>query len=352
MIKRFLWLIKKDTVTAYRNYYFLIVVAVALLFALLIRFVVPEDTSVKATVFYSTNYSGELRTQLYETIGQSKDINQNIVSVASREEIIGKMKENTNSFGMFIKQGDIRPTIEFIFQGYENEQSRNTLIIAMKDSLSGKTAENLKIDTILLKENISRDMNIPMNKNILPLFLLMEPAMLGFVLIASLIFMEKEEGTIRAYVTTPGKIPEYLASKIAVMVLLGIISTLIGSLIVVGFNADYLSLLALVIVSGIFFSALALILASFFENISQSIIWLIVISIMLSLPIVSYFLPSFAPIYIKILPTYSMMFAIREAVFSTGNTGIITSTLITFTVLSIISYLLAIFAYNRSLLRD
>lgn len=351
MLKRYLGLLKKDIVTGLRNYYFLIVIAVALLFVFIINFVIPEDISIKPSVYYYVEYEGMMRKQFEKVIGQSKEEHKNIYEVNSRDEVIQNVKDNTNSLGMIVKNTEGKPTIEFILQGYENQKLRNALILSMKDEINKIVNQDIEIDIVKLKEGLNIT-KIPTNKNVLPIFLLMEPTSLGLILIASLIFMEKDEGTIRAYIVTPGRLPEYLASKITLMIILGLISTFISTVLVVGFNVDFLSLMVLVVLGGIFFSAVGLILASFFQNISQSIIWLIIISILISLPMVSYFVPSFAPLYIRILPTYPLMFAIREAVFPTGNTDIIFSNIIYFLILSLGSYLLSILAYKLHLVRD
>jgi hypothetical protein len=351
MLKRFLGLVKKDIITGFRNYYFLMVIIVALLFVGIIQFVIPENTNIKPSVYYFIDYEGEMKEYLQDMISQSEKEHDKIYEVNSREEIINNMKKNTNSIGMVITANEGRPSIEFIMQGYENEQAKNALLLSMKDEINGAFNEDIKIDVVRLKEGLNIE-KIPLNKNVLPLFLLTEPTMLGFILIAALIFMEKDEGTIKAYIVTPGRLPEYLASKITLMLILGVISTFISTVLVVGFNADYLSLLILVILGGIFASSLGLIVASFFKNLSQAMIWIIAITLILSIPTLSYFLPSFAPWFFTILPTYPLMFAIREAVFQTGNTSVIYSTALYLLVLSIITYVLSILLYRFHLARD
>lgn len=351
MLRRYLGLLKKDIVTGYRNYFFLAVIVVALVFAAIVNFVIPEDAEIKPNVYYYDKYEGEHKDVFNDVFKRSKAKHNNIYEVNSKEEIIENMEKNFNSVGMIIKEVNNEPTVEFIMQGYENNQIVNTLVLSMKDDVNKVVREDVQIDTIVLKNEINRE-KIPLNKSVLPVFLTMEPALLGLVLIAAFVFMEKDEGTIRAYKVSPGKIPEYLASKITFMTILGVISTIINTALVVGFKADYLSLLAIVIVASIFSSGLGLIIASFFDNVSQSMIWIIFISIVFSLPAVSYFVPSFAPLYIRLLPTYSLQFALREAVFGAGNSDIIYSTILTFSVLSIINYVVAIFAYKRNLARN
>ncbi|MCT4564654.1 MAG: ABC transporter permease [Maledivibacter sp.] len=351
MLRRYFGLLKKDIITGFRNHFFLAVIAVALIFVGIINFVIPENAEIKPMVYYYFEYDGEYEAILDEVIKESEAKHSNIHRANTKEEMIQGMKRNFNSLGMIIKEINNRPSVEFVIQGYENKEVINTLILSMKDDIDKRVREDMDIDTVFLKNQVEHG-KIPLNKNVLPIFLTMEPSLLGLVLIAAFIFMEKDEGTIRAYRVSPGKIPEYLASKMTLMIILGWISTILSTFLVVGLSADYLSLFIIVTAASIFASALGLIIASFFENISQSIIWIIFISIIFSLPFISYFIPSFAPLYIKILPTYSLQFALREAVFPTGNMDLIYSTAITFIMLSIISYVIAIFAYTRNLTRN
>lgn len=348
MLRRYFGLLKKDVITGFRNYFLLAVVLVSLVFVGIINFVIPENAEIKPNVYYFVEYEGEDKDIIQDVLTQSEMKHSNIYSVASREEIIEKMKENFNSLGMVINEVDNMPRVEFIMQGYENRGVVNTLLLSMKDDLDNRIRGDIEIETVTLKKQSNND-KIPLNKNVLPIFLAMEPTMLGLVMIAAFVFMEKDEGTIRAYKVSPGKIPEYLASKITLMVILGWISTIISTVLVVGFKADYINLLIIVTVGSIFASGLGLIIASFFENISQSIVWILAVSIIFSVPFISYFVPSFAPQYIRLLPTYPLQFALREAVFPSGNTQIIYSTILIFSVLSVINFVVAVFAYRRNL---
>lgn len=351
MLKRYFGLLKKDIMVSFRNYFFLVVVGVALIFVSIINFVIPEDAEIKPNVYYYFEYEGEHKDLLQDVFKESEAKHKKVTSVGSREEILGNMKKNFNSIGMVMGERDNRPALEFILQGYENQEVINSLILSMKDDIDARVRADIEIDTLLLKGKVEQE-KVPFNKNVLPIFLTLEPIMLGFVMIAAFIFMEKDEETIKAYRVSPGRLPEYLASKITLMVILGLISTIISTALVVGTKANYLSLIVIVTLGSIFASNLGLIVASFFDSISKSIIWILSFNIVFSVPFASYFMPNFAPLYIRILPTYSLQFALREAVFPTGNMEVIYSTVMTFIVLSLISYGLAILAYKRNLVKN
>ncbi|MEA4962237.1 ABC transporter permease [Lutispora sp.] len=348
MVGRYLGLLAKDTIYAYRNYCFHIVIFLALIFASVINFVVPEDMSIKPAVYYNMGYNGKFQDVLNTVIEEMKAEHNNIFQVGSSEEIVNSMTKSFNSIGMDIRGKDDKLIIGFVMHGYENDKIINSLILSMKDQINKVVRGEIEIDTKFIKNNIEQS-KIPANKNMLPLFLVMEPTMLGFVMIASLIFMEKDEGTIKSYVVSPGRLSEYLASKITIMAFLGILGLIISTTLVMGFNVNYLNLIVLLMLGSIFTSSLGLIVASFFKNLSQSMIWVVVISLLLGLPITTYLLPSFAPIYIKILPTYFLLFAVREAVFPSGNGYIISSTILLFAVLTVVGYTLALYVFKLNL---
>ncbi len=349
MVNRFLSLLKKDIITAYRNYFFLATIFIAILFGAIINFIIPKELSIQPNMYIYNSYEKNQSILINELIDESKVNHNNIKLLDSKEEVIKNMKDNPNSIGMIVEKKDI-PSIEFILQGHENERLVNILLLSLKDGINRRINEVKEVNVVRLKADYET-LQIPLNKKVLPTFLVMEPALLGFIMIAALIFMEKDEGTIKSYLVTPGGLSEYLGSKILLMVLLGWISTIISTLMVVGTNANYFYLLLLVTVGGVFASALGLIVASFFDDLSQSMIWVIAISMVLALPFISYFMPSFAPTYIRVLPTYSLLFAIKEAVFPSGNNSIIYSTIITFSILSIINYLLSIITYRYNLIK-
>lgn len=348
MIQRFLALTKKDIINGYRNYFFVVTIFIAVFFGLIINFVVPEDTSIKPDIYIYNSYDGEYAGLMDGIIEGSQQKHSNMYMLKSRREVVESMKDNFNSIGLVILEKSGLPNMEFIMQGYENEKIVNTLILSMEDDIKKKIYGDINIDTIVLKQDMELA-DIPFNKSILPMFLVMEPVLLGFIMILALVFMEKDEGTIKAYMVSPGGVSEYLAAKIVFMIILGWISAVISTLMVVGVNADYIKLLSIVTVGGIFASGLGLIVSSFFDNLSKSMVWIMIVSILLSLPFISYFVPSFAPNYIRLIPTYSLLFAMKEAVFPTGNTAIIYNTLITFFILAVINYILALLAYRYNL---
>ncbi|SHJ93077.1 ABC-2 type transport system permease protein [Geosporobacter subterraneus DSM 17957] len=351
MFRRYFSLLRKDILSAWRNYFFLVVAVLALIFAGLIRFLVPEEITIKPEAYYFNEYQEAMEWTLRNIVTDEEYQSEKFHKVDSREAVISGMRANLNSIGIVIKAGQTQPVIELIFHGFENQSVRNLLKISIQDNLNRVLGDNIDFETIILKENLNIK-TIAANKSIVPIFLMSEAALVGFIVIAAFIFMEKDEGTLRAYQVSPGRTPEYLAAKISLMIILGWVHTVILVPLTIGVHVNWLPLIMIVTLGSIVSSSLGLIVASFFQNLSQAIVWIIAGNMLLGLPMVSYFVPSFAPAYIQMMPTYPILFGIREALFTTNNTGMIRATYMILAAQAILTFLLAVITYKRQLVRD
>ena len=345
---RFAGLLKRDLVVAYRNYFFLIVLVVGLILVAVTNFLIPEKVNMDSKIFYGVE-GGE--TQETQVLDQFLSSQGNGIKVESRDEILSRMKDNKDTIGVLIKAGQGKPSFEIIMRGYENEQSRRTLALTLNAVLNAGETEGASVNRIVLKDPSLYE-EIGLDKSSVPLMVLNESIMLGFALLATLIFMEKEEGTTKAFLVTPGRIWEYLLSKLMLMTILGLLSSVLIIVFTVGFRVDWFSIL-LIVASGCCFSTtLAMVLASFFDNISKAMVWILGVSLFLTAPMVSYFAPSFAPRFITWMPTYRLMFALREALFPTGNFMFIQNTFLSLVILSTALFLLSTVLYKSRLLRE
>lgn len=346
-MKGLLGLLKKDFKVAYRNFFFLIVFIVGIILISVTNYLVPEKISTDSKFIYII----ENNTQELQPLIAFLEKQERSIKVSSKDALINIMKEERNTVGIILKSINNKPSFEIVMQGYENNQSKKSIALSFKSILNANNLDTSNIETIVL--NTTRDYkSIPFNKSMIPLLILNEPVMLGFIFLATLIFMEKEEGTTNAYMTTPEGIGKYLISKIIIMILLAVLSTILLTIFTIGFSVNWFYLLFIVTIGSIFGSTTAIVLTSFFDTISKAMIWILVVSLVFTIPMISYFVPSFAPAYITSMPTYSLMFAIKEAIFPMGNTSIIYDTAIYLTVISVILYGASLLLYKRSMVLD
>lgn len=345
MLQRIVGLFKKDVIIGVNNYYVAVMLFTAFLFVIVINFVIPAEISTDPVVYYYAEPEAE---KLFTPISQFMDSKSR---VPSKEVLISKMEQNINSLGMIMKLRGQKPVVEYVLQGHEDEKMKNILALSIRSLFNEKEDQSFAIERVQLREANSNQ-NIAFNKLFLPLLILFEPALLGLILIATMIFLEKEEDTIQAFAVTPGRLSEFLVSKVLFILCLSIISATIITGLTVGFSGYFIYLLMIVAISSIFSSSLALFISSFFDTISKSMMWLIFISVALTIPMVSYFAPSVSPGWMKWLPTYPLLFAIKEAVFPTGNIDYVITTIWKFGLLSIVIFAVSVPLFKMRLAKD
>ncbi|MCK4258993.1 MAG: ABC transporter permease [Halanaerobiales bacterium] len=342
MIKRFFGLLAKDTKITFRNHYYTIVIALAVMYIVAVNFFIPADFSIKPKVFILNETGSD---QVLYVVGE--DERDKLTIVNSEEELHSKLNEKTNRLGIIARNANGTPNIELIFQGSENVKVRNLLAAMFYDRL-GKIYSGVEdsFEVEVLKPDLV--VNHPaFNKAMIPVFVFSEAAMLGLLLIVTLVFAEKSEGTIRAYNVTPGGIIEYLLSKNLAMTFVSLVFTVLLVVFTLGFSVDFLYLFIVIILASFFASTLGLLIASFFQNLSQFIYWGLLVVIVATLPAAAYFVPAFAPFFIRWLPTYHLVFTLKEIFFSTGNVGVIYSGSFALLCADVILFTLTVYAYKK-----
>ena len=343
MLQRLFSLMKKDMKLVTRNWFLLITLFIALVFILLVNFVIPQDINMEPQVFVLT----QTKDPALQAFGQGLSQKENGQEVSDRQTLEKHLNETSGSIGMVLSGTSQDPQVEFLLQGYENEKVKAILLLEMKDYLGHINGKNDTRVSYVGKVVGQRD--IPFNHSLLPLFLLMEPVLLGLFFIATLMFFEKSEGTTKAYVVSPGRMKDYLLSKVLVMFLLGLMSMYLVTFLTIGFNANLGLMFVIALAGSLFGSGLGLFISSYFDNLSKAMIWIISFSLLLSLPFASYYMPNFSPIWIRIMPTYSLLFALKECVYQTGQVEVVWQAILTSGVLGILLFGGSVLRYKKNL---
>jgi len=343
MYQRLNALIINDFRNVSRNWFVLITVCIALMCAVIVNFVIPEDISFDSTyIFVNQTNDSKIATKIDTYLQTNKGH-----AISTVDQLEAALEEIPGGIGVVISGSEDNIEVDMILYGYENQMSKELSVLEVQYLI-----ENQPID---IEENV-RVINgsktiesIPFNYTVLPLFLLMEPVLMGLFFISALIFFEKLDGNINAFIVSPGGISEYISSKVIVMLALGFMSMCIVVPMTVGFNVNVIALITIVIAGSIFGSGVGLYLSSFFDNLSSAMIWLITLSIVLGVPFVSYFIPTFTPLWVKIMPTYSLLFALKEALFQTGHTELMWNAVVYSGIFGIVLCLASISRYKKNL---
>ncbi len=148
-----------------------------------------------------------------------------------------------------------------------------------------------------------------------PMIAMFEVAILGFMFVAVMVFQERQDGVIRAYRVSPGGTFCYVVAKLGAWTFLGVLygvvfvfATLLFSLSV----QAWLAYLALLLLINLFMTAVGLIVATFFRSISEWFFVGLLLLVLNMIPQVSFANPSFSPDWIRTIPSYPALFAMRD----------------------------------------
>jgi hypothetical protein len=192
----------------------------------------------------------------------------------------------------------------------------------------------------------------PFNQHIIPIMLVFEVVLLGFLIVAVMMFQEKQEGTLRAYRVTPAGSLAYLASKNALFVVLSLAYGMPILLAGLGLRANYGPVLLLLVLSSSFMTMFSLAVAVFFRNLSEWFFVGVAILIVNSLPMISYGLPSFAPAWLTWVPSYPAVFAVRDALFNAAGLASISPTIAYLAALNVAALAASYAAVRFKLMRE
>lgn len=350
MGQRFYATFKKDIKIAWREYFFHVTLITAAVFCLVLKFVVPytfENIS-----FFVYLEEGALP---FSVEGLDSEFSSgNLVFVDSREDLFERVGKKTESYGAVIKKSDEYPEIELVLQGYENNRLRNLIELrierGLSDFLEGKFfhKSNYRVKTL----NLGYGSNpVSYSDILLPMFIVMESSLIGYFLIAVLLFMEKEQRMHTAFLVSPGRAGEHLLSKALVMLVLGLISAFGTVMFLKGFDFNPLYLFLFLMVSSFFGSSLGLLIGCFFDSLSKATLWVMATMAVLVIPVISYVYPAFSPLWVKTIPTYTMIYTAGEALVDSGRGSVFYRNISLILAEGIGIFVLAHIFFKRALLR-
>lgn len=334
----------RDLKVSYRTYYIYIEFIMALVIVAVLVFVVPENSDPTTKLFLHVE-SGINSEQILTSM--EKDESADITLLDSREEVVLAMEKDRSAQGAVIGETEDGMGYEIILQGYESEEIRNMMESVL---LAGfKTEHPQYTETTTVKVLDADAERLSDRTNYMPILLMMNSAFMGLFIVAAYVFMDKEEGTIRALTVTPVSIRDYLLSKVGVMLFTGLLTGLITTVLVVGMKVNYLHLILVLAASNFFGTALGLFIASFYDSIIKSMGALYIIIMIMAFGGVSYFMPSFSPLIIRILPSYPLLFAFREVFLERPDTGFILTTSGLFILAGALIFMAAVLRYKKTL---
>lgn len=344
-MKKFWTIFKKDMKLSYQGIYFYMEIGMALVFVLIMLLFVPENfnpsQTLYATVEMDTPLMDNLPTSTFDYEGYE------IQLFESRTDLENALNQNRNAIGLHLKMIDNRPHVDFVMQGHESEMMKNFIKLSIESEISAQMPQSSNRTSIRRLEDHTEKLSD--RAHLLPMYLVINVAFMGLFIIASYVFLDKEEGVIKAFSVAPVSIWQYLLSKIAIMAVMSLLVTLLVTLAIVGTDFHFPLLILATLIFNIFGSTLGLLITSYFENMNKAFGALFLSIYLLMFGSVAYFIPGFSPVWIRILPSYAMVFSFREILLTSGNYTFVVTHLILFSLLNFILFGFTQWRFKKSL---
>ncbi len=329
----------KELKIASRGFYFYIEIFMAVLILAIFLFVVPNNFNSKTREYIYLDMPVEannlyLQAILDETIdGKSQSVKvkinktdknatlytldgKEIYILNSKEDVI-YMADKERKIAAIIKMDEnYNFNYEYYLQGYESDKFKDLLRILHVES--NELIEDM-MDSQDVRPLSTNYESLSDKENMIPSVMVFNGSLMGLFIIAAYIFLDRQEGVIKAYALTPSPVWQYLMSKIGVIMVTSVVSSFIVLVPIMKSRPDYLLLLILLITTAFFSSSLGLLIASFYDNIMQAFGVLYTIMILMIVPNIAYFIPSWNSQWVKILPTYPMLEGFKSVILGNGD---------------------------------
>lgn len=324
----------KELKLGVRSFYFYIEFFMAILLLIILLFLVPENfTRMENQNLYldlPENIEEIYMGRILEATASKKYILEEIkiagetievrsfqspegkIRLIKSEEDLLKLVDRGHEIGLMValdKDGNIEHT--YFLQGYESEKLKNLISIVHTeniDIIEGKIEEQ-RIVYLGENHNILSD-----RLNLLPIILTYNGSLIGMFIMAAYIFLDKQEGVIKAYAVSPAPMWQYLMSKVLLLLLVSIVSTLILVIPIMGFTINYLLLFILLVTTSFFASTLGLLISSFYQNIMQAFGTIYLLIMVMIVPSIAYFIPGWEPNFLKFIPTYGIIQGFKDII--------------------------------------
>ncbi len=361
----------KELKLASTSFYFYIEIGMAFIILFLLIFVIVDDFGATSTEYLYLDmpdkvkdiYINEIETSDEIIIKESREIElkkdnkiaktvylelneKKIYIFAKRQDMVQATKEKKN-LGVSIhlnSKGEFKYT--YYLQGYESERLKNLYRIFHSTNVEEimKKVENQEVEYLSKQEEILSD-----KENTIPAFLTFNGSLMGLFIIAAYIFLDKQEGVIKAYAVTASSVWHYLLSKVFVIMFTSTITSLIIVIPIMKMQPNYFIMLVFLLTSGFFASSLGLLIASFYDNIIQAFGAIYVVMMVMLLPNIAYFMPSWDPVWLRIFPSYPMLYSFKEAIKVNGDINYVLMMSVIFFLIGLLLFVFSNYRYKKTL---
>ena len=359
----------KEILLATRSFYFYTEVVMAGIFLFLLLFVIPENFNNKTDEYlYFDGPAVGFEVFEKELLLDDEDHQSEIVALDWEDETIQTRHYETDSKHIYVID-DLNTTISvadkkrafaavihmdelgeitytYYLQGYETERLLNSYAVfhnekmdVLIDAFENQEVRALHDGQVLLSDR----------QNVVPSFLTFNGSLMGMFILAAYIFLDKKEGVIKAYAVTASPVWQYLLSKVGMVTITSLVTSLIITVPVMGGQPNYLAMFIFLLTTGFAASALGLVVASFYDDIIQAFGMILVLVVAMMLPNIAYFIPTWDPVWMQYIPTYSMLEGFKEAILPNGDISYVLWTSTVYFGAGLILFLIANLRFKKTL---
>lgn len=301
------------------NALFWVITVTLVLVVLVINFAIPKSIEGEEVDLYFYNMGIEMPD------AKTVESEEALRAAVAEGQSIGVMKDDTGK-------------ITVIHPGLSEKTVRSVMIM-----LTDRGGESIGSESIY-----EDNRTIPFNKRMTPGFICFEALITGLIFGGALMLSEREEQTIRALRIAPMGADRYIISKILLFSLIAVLYALLMAVFTVGFDFNFGLFILLSFFGSMVFSLVGLAFSTLFKDMNS---WFFSIALLLSinmLPVISYVSPSFSPVWIRMIPSYPMIFAYESILFRRAGDPL--TVIVTVAAWLIIAYLLSRIMVKRFLL--
>jgi hypothetical protein len=354
----------KELILSSKSWYFYIELGMAVILLAILLFVVPENFEGKSEEYiylelpqvvkdkYRDNEDLDESAEFIKVEADKKTFKAEFYETEESKIYLLESIEALNAFSnvervpaVHVRVNENNQIIHtYYLQGYETQKLKNLLLVFHNRKASYDVVEDYS-DNIEVKSLYQDVEPLSDRENIIPVFLTFNGSLMSLFIIASYIFLDKNE----AYAVTASSVWHYLLSKIGVIIVTSIATTLIVTIPLMGLQPNYPAIMLFIITSGFFAASLGLFITSFYKDIVEAFGVLYIVIVIMIMPNISYFTPSWDPEWVKIIPSYIMLQSFKEIISVNGNILYVVVASLGFAVLGLDIFILANHRFKKTL---
>jgi len=313
-------LVDKDIRLFFRNRFYAVVTAIALVFYLIIYFVMPPAVSETLEV----GLYAPVLPPAFESIQTAEGLD--FIEFESDESLKQAVTDGQYDSGISLPDDIMekftageKPQVTLYFSAAAAVEIKDTIEVMIRELAYQETGQPLAIDVSynILETDLIGEQIPPRDR--LRLMLVIALIVFEMMGLASLIVEEVEQGTIRALLVTPMSVRDLFAAKLIMGTGLAFAQGLLFMSIVGGLSTQPLLIITALFLGSILFTGTGFLIASVATDMMSSMGWGIIAILVYTIPAFGIMFPGTITGWAKFIPSYYLADTIHKA--SNFNSG-------------------------------